>query len=124
MSLKQIRKIHFKDLRRSDTKEIILESLIHRWPVIITGIKAIAEYRARLATINPKLKDIVDYGWDKGVLRTASAYFTHYNPFADQVEVEAEHSAAQYPETYRKHNRPDIPEHEEVTKAMFDICHE
>lgn len=49
IQIKNIKKIHFQDLKSAKAHTVIIDNLMQRYPVIIEGIKDVAKYRDQLS---------------------------------------------------------------------------
>lgn len=61
-----------------------------------------------------------EYGYHAGLIKNDNLMHTHVNPKVDQVLAANKEEEEKYPETFRKHNWPQVPGFKEATKDLFD----
>lgn len=116
-----VNKVPFSEFVRIIPHPVIIESLTNKYPVVIEKVEGIAKKRQKLGGIIPKLQHIQmkEYGYHTGLLRNENLIHTHVNPLVDQVQAPSKDDEAKYPETYRKHNWPQVEGYQDATKDIF-----
>jgi len=62
-----------------------------------------------------------EYGYHMGLIKNDNLCHTHVNPQVDQVPAPSKEDEEKYPETYRRHNWPQVPGYMEATKDIFGV---
>ena len=77
--------VPFSEFIRLIPHPVIIDSLINKYPVVISKVEGISQKRKHLGKIIPKIQYIEtkEYGYHTGLLKNDNLIHTHVNPIID-----------------------------------------
>jgi len=119
--LKVLPRFSLEQLRSTRPNKLLIETLHKTQPVVIEGIKEIAELRNTLKDHCLKIAalNLPQYGFEVGIMKSDESIFTNANPIMDTVPRHPDMDPEKFPESFKLRPWPQVPGYKETTKEVF-----